>query len=455
MEILEDHTTKFLSSIATTTCPVVVFAFPTSYDIHPKMDHLNLIYIKTLDGHEWLVPGMHHEGVSVCDDEFLDGLNVALDGVDAWTINKKQLLHLTSGAVSNIDDINLYQHSNGASIITSHIKFPPRFKKLYRPLSHVPIYHIVSQARQMASNAFKVLREADPIKRDSSYSRHHSHVLMPFYTMERVGIHVDRDVFIEKYGKSKAHLIDDDSLVYPSYDLYNTSTGRPSNAFGGVNYAAINKSDGTRKAYTSRFPNGTLASYDYDAFHLRLISKLIDGDPLAKLSYDTNVHEHFGTAYYFKTSSSLTPDQYKESKKRSFSNLYGTVNPSVALSGFFADVKTFKQRLWNAYQRYGHIQTPIFKRRISDIEDPSTSKVFNYMLQAFELEVMSIVMKRLQSTLDMDGVNLCMYTYDSLLFDISQERDTPDLHDTIFKVMEWNGIKVKCTKTQESYHDLG
>ena len=41
-------------------------------------------------------------------------------------------------------------------------------------------------------------------------------------------------------------------LEYTQYNPY-TSTGRPSNRYNGINYAALNKEDGTRDRFVSRF----------------------------------------------------------------------------------------------------------------------------------------------------------------------------------------------------------
>ena len=48
-----------------------------------------------------------------------------------------------------------------------------------------------------------------------------------------------------------------DGLVYSEYNPY-TTTGRPSNRFGGTNFAALNKTDGSREKYISRFDGGML-----------------------------------------------------------------------------------------------------------------------------------------------------------------------------------------------------
>ena len=48
-----------------------------------------------------------------------------------------------------------------------------------------------------------------------------------------------------------------------------------SNKFGGVNYAALNKEDGCRESFVSRFEQGSLLEMDFDAYHPRLIADII------------------------------------------------------------------------------------------------------------------------------------------------------------------------------------
>ena len=65
-----------------------------------------------------------------------------------------------------------------------------------------------------------------------------------------------------------------DKLVYSEYNPF-TSTGRPSNRFGGLNFAALNKTDGSRKQFISRFKEGVLVEFDFDAYHPRLIGDIV------------------------------------------------------------------------------------------------------------------------------------------------------------------------------------
>ena len=91
-----------------------------------------------------------------------------------------------------------------------------------------------------------------------------------FYAIERTGLQIDYNKFTEKF---KANGIVNNK-AYTEYNIW-TTTGRPSNKFGGVNYAALNKEDGCRESFVSRFEQGSLLEMDFDAYHPRLIADII------------------------------------------------------------------------------------------------------------------------------------------------------------------------------------
>jgi hypothetical protein len=64
------------------------------------------------------------------------------------------------------------------------------------------------------------------------------------HSIESAGLQVTEDFRMPE--------IVNDAKVYSQYN-YHTMTGRPSNAFRGFNFAAMNKEDGTRAAFCSRF----------------------------------------------------------------------------------------------------------------------------------------------------------------------------------------------------------
>ena len=131
-----------------------------------------------------------------------------------------------------------------------------------------------------------------------------------FYAIERTGLQIDYNKFTEKF---KANGIVNNK-AYTEYNIY-TTTGRPSNKFGGVNYAALNKEDGCRESFVSRFEQGSLLEMDFDAYHPRLIADII-GYELPEGS----IHEYFARQYFGKEE--ISEQEYEDSKKITFRLLY-------------------------------------------------------------------------------------------------------------------------------------
>ena len=233
-------------------------------------------------------------------------------------------------------------------------------------------------------------------------------------------------------------------VEYTKYNLWSI-TGRPSNAFGGINYAALNKEDGTREKFISRFSKGKLVEFDFDAYHLRLISKMID----YKLP-DTSIHSYLGKYYFGKEL--ITADEYNESKSVTFKILYGGVPKEFENIPFFSKVKHYIFKIWDIYKRKGYVETPIFKRKVhaENLKDrdikPQT--LFNYMIQAMETEQNVIIIKSIQEILKEYQTKLILYTYDALLFDLHP--DETKLLKIIKKEMVY---PVKC-KTGHNYNKM-
>jgi DNA polymerase I-like protein with 3'-5' exonuclease and polymerase domains len=203
-----------------------------------------------------------------------------------------------------------------------------------------------------------------------------------------------------------------DNKVYSQYNYY-TMTGRPSNAFRGFNYAAMNKEDGTRSAFCSRFANGALVEMDFDSYHVRLIARLI-GYNLPTSS----IHDYLGQ-FYFGVSQ-LTDEQRNESKSITFRLLYGNIDSEFLSIPFFAKVNAFVYDLWAKWKTNGHVETPILRRPITKdmVKNMTANKLFNYYLQAVETEVSVQKIQQVQSILKDYETVMILYTYDSILIDL-------------------------------------
>lgn len=240
--------------------------------------------------------------------------------------------------------------------------------------------------------------------------------------------------FIEKNGISTT----DNSIEYTHYNYF-TTTSRPSNTFGGINYAALNKSDGTRKRFNSRFNGGYLYGFDYDGYHLRLISKLIGID------IPQNVRAHNWLSYQY----GVTDED--ESKGITFRQIYGGVQREFEHIPFLSRIKEYVDSLWEEYLLKGCVYTPIFRRKIGLSNGMNKNKLFNYVLQSFETERNIFIIDRL-SKLNLDGILPVLYTYDSILFDSHKNTNISKLKE-IKDVLEYGGFPTKI-ELGTNYNDM-
>ena len=78
-------------------------------------------------------------------------------------------------------------------------------------------------------------------------------------------------------------------------------------------------------------------------------------------------------------------------------------------------IQKFQENLWAQYQSCGYLVTDYDNEIV--VDNPSKNKVFNYYIQALETETNA---KQLHSLI-VNGVTPILYTYDSMVFEI-----TPD-----------------------------
>jgi hypothetical protein len=231
--------------------------------------------------------------------------------------------------------------------------------------------------------------------------------------IERSGMTIEREMLGEYFDKKTTRAFKGD-VVYSQYNPF-TITGRPSNRFGGINFSALNKTDGTRDMFVSRYPNGVLLQFDFEAYHLRLIAEHL-GITLPQGSLHTELAK-----VYFKTSN-ITPELYEESKRRTFNILYGN-NDNYTIP-LFEKVIDFKRQFENK-------SSLVLPSGIeAEVSEPSASKLFNYYIQSLE---MYKTLPKLRATLDYlkntTGA-LTLYTYDSILIDV-ESLDEQFINDII------------------------
>ena len=394
---------------------------------HPVENELSLLYFKLLDSRKSYMLPINHSEVLVANYPLED------NSKKIYTPDKKALLQLVN--FNNVIDVGILNHfMNNNSLdfmemdTTSHNFFYAR--KYQNDNRLIPIVKHFERCEKIFDSIIETILQTDDLIEDKSFIFFNELVLNTLSNIESSGINT-----IE-------------GIKHSQYNIY-TSTGRPSNRFGGVNYAAMSKEDGSRKNIVSRFEDGEMLMFDYDAYHLRLIAKLIN----YTFPNDISVHEYLGKQYFGKNK--LTKEEYGKSKEVSFRLLYGGIDKEFENIPFFKAVKKYIFSLWADYKNDGYIESAIARKKLyfNNVEGINPQKIFNYMIQLYETEQNMIVSDKVFEFLSRLRTKFVMYTYDSFLFDVYSPEMSLVLKK-IKKILESNGDFPVRSYTGSSYDDI-
>jgi hypothetical protein len=279
---------------------------------------------------------------------------------------------------------------------------------------------------------------------DDGYKMENDYIIDTLAELEANGIYVNAECFTKHFDAR----IQPDGLVYSKYNIY-TSTGRPSNHFDGVNYAALNKDNGVRKCFVSRHgEDGMMVLVDYSAFHPRIICNLVN----FPMGVDEDIYKYLGEMYFKRP---VTEYDMEEIKSITMRQLYGGVEEKYEHIKYLNNLKEFKNSNWEYFKNNGYVLTPVFLRKITKehLHDANPNKLFNYILQATETETALSAVQYVNRYLRDKKTKAVLYTYDSVLFDFCYE-DGMEVFRDIIKIMKvGNKFPVK-VYTGESYDSV-
>ena len=369
--------------------PSIVVPIWSDLEKHPMNNELSFLFV--MMGNSTFILIYNH----------IDGkphhLDLSKSTQPKWVWNKKGLLQSGTN-IQNIFDISNYYFFEKNQTIPDEVQNQPFISHYTRMgirenLGKIaPLMKWGEYLKSFVDNISKTIPPPD-----ISPKSWIDDTMIPLLSdIERLGIEVDREKFLDRFPHSAKHL--KGNRIYTEYNPY-TITSRPSNRHGGINFGALNKKDGTREVFVPK-PNHIYLQFDFDAYHPRIIGKMIHFD-LPK----TSVHQWLADQYGCS---------YDEGKGITFQILYGGVPDEMLEVPYFKKVKEYIDRLWERGTQKGYVSTLNRNIPISSIEDPNPQKLFNYVLQATETELNMEVMKRLTEK----GLKLpILYTYDSFLFE--------------------------------------
>ena len=367
-------------------------------DKHPRNTHISFIFVRTLTD-KYILPHKHTDTLSLSNEELEGVLNTK---GDKWVFQKKKLLQSFTNLREGLNDIDTAHYLKSGEVID----YSQSIQHLVAPLLHKGYKEDVIQSIPILklAEAIEPLLLHHSIQKTQTYNWYNNTFIPILSEIEQFGIRVDREKFIDRWPQASKQLTSD-SMVYTEYNPF-TVTGRPSNRHAGVNYAALNKSDGSRDCFVS---DGIFLQMDFNAYHPRLIGKLVGYD-----MPDGNVHQWLA-------------DQYgcgvDEAKGVTFRLLYGGIDDEFRQIPYFDKVADFIEKFWDESVECDCIKTPNRMIPLKWVEQPNPQKVFNYLLQAFETEVNVEKMRKILEFIKGTEVRLVLYTYDSFLFDIPADTD--------------------------------
>lgn len=347
----------------------------------------------------------------------------------------------------NLLDVNLAFHFVNNKLI-NNIDFETNAHRYIRQNYYTyPLHNKavpLMKHQEMAQSIFLLFNKLinNSIFRNKSYLKINDEIIPILAELETNGIYVNEECF-RKYFEAKIY----NGYVYSQYNLY-TSTGRPSNRFGGVNYSALQKDDGSRSCFISRYGDeGTMVMMDYSAFHPHIICELTN----FPLSSDVDFYAYIAKLCFKKDV--VDEQDIKDIKGLTFRQLYGGVEEEYNNIKFFYNLKSFIELHWKEYQEKGYTITPIFGRKIKDVIDVNPNKLFNYILQATETEIAVPILGKINNFLRDKKSKPILYTYDSILFDIHNDELELIKKEVVPIMKDGNRFPVKYYEGK-SYADL-
>ena len=441
MQVIEtEHEFKsFLSNIQDSN--LIIIPVLSDNFKHYVNNRLSFMFIHDLHHVTDYVIGFNHKE---CISQELQRIKEIRTSGKIFVYNKKAFLNTFSKQVIDLDLVYWFQYNTPIPTEDCDTTVHDTYQRWYHAVPYlndiIPVAKQIERCKNIVDKTKHVVEFIDDAALDI-----YNHIgIDNLATIERNGIYVNYEQFVSAF---KANHIERNT-AYTEYNMY-TSTGRPSNRFGGVNYAALNTEDGARKAFASRFDYGMLLELDFDSYHIRLIADMMGYD----LPADENVHRHLGKYYFDKDT--LTPEEYSQAKSITFKQIYGGIDAQYAHIPFFQRTKELIMTIWTQYQFKGYAETPIYKRRFKKgwFKDMNANKLFNYILQATETERNFKVINDVLEVLQGKNTKLVLYTYDSLVFDYDIN-DGKQLILDLKSAMTDNGkypVKIAAGK---NYHDM-
>jgi hypothetical protein len=226
-----------------------------------------------------------------------------------------------------------------------------------------------------------------------------------FWFIEKNGLKVN-SAFERYFELKRPFLSRYNDYTFTQYNL-NTTTGRPSNTFNNLNFAALPKDSGARSVFIPR--NDFLLEIDLTAYHPTLIGQMVGYE-----SPTGDIYEDFADKYGMDRT---------EAKNLVFKQLYGNVFDQYKDFEFFQLTTQLINNIWIEFSTKGKYTVQetgkVFKD--SELQNMNPQKLFNYIIQHWETLNNVALLKNIHYILNGGKSKIVLYVYDAFLIDTAKE----------------------------------
>ena len=409
---LVENKTQFEEFKSRNVKEAFVEIIPYSPSIHPAENSICCIYIRPLQDHKGYMFPIYHTEVE--EKLFEDKVFLLIKNLEKiYCKDKKEFLHYFP--LKQLIDITLTS--------PTYIQFTPAHEFLYHKYPNKQDINTLIPIVKHYEYCEALFEELEHLIDKPVNKFYNDKVSWVFNGIERAGLYVDNTLYNDYFDKDI-----DGCVVYTQYNI-KTLTTRPSNNFNGINYAALNKENGCRKAFITR--NSKLIEFDITAYHPTLLSRLVGYD-----FGDEDIYSHFAKVYGLDR---------QEAKILTLQQLYGGILPQYEHLEFFKKVKIYVEDLWDTFQNQGSIKCPIsgYEYYKDKLENMNPQKLLNYVLQNLETSYNVRILWDIFKILKGKNTKIVLYTFDSFLFDWDDKEH--QVMDEINKVFEKHKLTIKVT----------
>lgn len=394
-----------------------VFAEPILFNdhVHPALNHISLLYIKPLNNDKGYILCLNHTEALKLNKTPITNLLASFREI--YVRDRKSFIYFFP--LKNLIDISFYTPEFAEPTTSAHEFFYQKHGDKENINTIIPLVKHYERC-ELIYDKIKNYCLTDNIKFNNKATS-------VFFAIERNGIKLNKKQFDKYFELNHEHFNIQNDTIYTQYNLY-TTTGRPSNSFNSVNFAALAKDNGCRRSFIPK--NDIFVEIDISAYHPTLAAQLIGYDFGDETPYE-----------YFAREAGI---EVSEAKILMFRQLYGGVYNEYKYIDYFQLIEEHVNKLWLEYTTNGFIICPISGHKLTtDIKDINPQKLFNYTLQNLETSTNVCIVWDIIKLLKNKTTKIVLYTYDSILLDYCDE---DNILESIKEVFKKYNLRTKMTK---------